>query len=294
MPLFNLFKNKQQQQQQQGYQKIKSADHVDVNEAYSTKSSSEDRPITTSSSATSSISDKDTISMRESEKTPQNILLIPPGQEPTVSSHLDLQKSLSSPSTAREQRDVTSRYKDHDEFDAMLQQQTQDISEQVEKREHQQEQLKPKSTRLTFELPERPPRPSSRGSNYAYPFTYKRYSLPDEIILSSIRKIPRRRSTSLFRFFGSSSSGKHDHQRPIVLEPTYGDHVTILHRPSVLTGRVRYIGPVDHAPGNDWFGIELDVPVGSNDGVRDGKRYFQTDRNRGIFVRREDVELLDE
>lgn len=34
--------------------------------------------------------------------------------------------------------------------------------------------------------------------------------------------------------------------------------------------------------------------VGSNDGVRDGKRYFQTDRNRGIFVRREDVELLDD
>lgn len=36
------------------------------------------------------------------------------------------------------------------------------------------------------------------------------------------------------------------------------------------------------------------IIVGSNDGMRDGKRYFQTDRNRGIFVRREDVELLDD
>lgn len=37
-----------------------------------------------------------------------------------------------------------------------------------------------------------------------------------------------------------------------------------------------------------------EIIVGSNDGMRDGKRYFQTDRNRGIFVRREDVELLDD
>lgn len=271
MPLFNFFKNKQQ-----GLQKIKSADahhHVDVNETYNPASSctgrrgSEDpsymTTTTTSSSATSSISDKDTMSMRESEKTPQNILLIPPGQETTVSSHLDLQKSFSSPSTAREQEDVTNRYKGHDEFDAMLQQQTQDISDQVAKREDEkqqhQQQLKPKSTRLTFELPERPPRPSSRNSNYAYPFTYKRYSLPDEIILSSVRKIPRRRSTSLFRFFGGGRAGSSS-ERPVVLEPTYGDHVNILHRPSVLTGRVKYIGPVDDAPGNDWLGIELDVP----------------------------------
>lgn len=268
MPLFNFFKNKQ------GLQKIKSADHVDVNETYNPtagRRGSEDpsymtttTATTTSSSATSFMSDKDTLSVRESEKTPPNILLIPPGQEATVSPHLDLQKSLSSPSTAREQEDVTNRYKGHDEFDAMLQQQTQDISDQVAKREEkqqQQQQLKPKSTRLTFELPERPPRPSSRNSNYAYPFTYKRYSLPDEIILSSVRKIPRRRSTSLFRFFGGGGGGAgSSSERPVVLEPTYGDHVNILHRPSVLTGRVKYIGPVDDAPGNDWLGIELDVP----------------------------------
>lgn len=252
MPLFNFFKNKQR------HQKL-------VDESYNptiscTRTSSEDPPPYTRSSATSSISDKDTISLRESEKTPQNMLLIPPGQD-SCSQHYDLQKSFSSPSTAREQHDVTNRFKGHDEFDAMLQQETQAISDQVAKRQQQQQQqqqVKPKSTRLTFELPERPPRPSSRtSSHHAYPYAYKRYSLPDEIILSSIRKIPRRPSTSLFRFFGGGTSS---HQRPIVMEPTYGDHVNILHRPSVLTGRVRYIGPVEDAPGNDWFGIELDVP----------------------------------
>ncbi|KAI9883770.1 MAG: hypothetical protein M1823_004449 [Watsoniomyces obsoletus] len=43
-------------------------------------------------------------------------------------------------------------------------------------------------------------------------------------------------------------------------------------------GIIRYIGPVDTIPGSIegsiWVGIELDEPVGKNDGSVNGKRYF--------------------
>jgi tubulin-folding cofactor B len=48
---------------------------------------------------------------------------------------------------------------------------------------------------------------------------------------------------------------------------------------------VRYVGRVpDAAPG--WFiGIELDEPVGKNNGSVRGVRYFECPANYGLFAR---------
>ncbi|KAI7881952.1 hypothetical protein K492DRAFT_206431 [Lichtheimia hyalospora FSU 10163] len=71
-----------------------------------------------------------------------------------------------------------------------------------------------------------------------------------------------------------------------------GSRVRLLRRPLPTYGHVRFIGTVDFAPGEEWIGVELDSRVGKNDGSVKGKRYFQTDRDRGLFVLREDLAVV--
>ena len=52
----------------------------------------------------------------------------------------------------------------------------------------------------------------------------------------------------------------------------------------MVTGTVRYIGPVDFADGV-WLGLELKAGVGKNDGSVQGRRYFSAKTNHGLLVR---------
>lgn len=58
-------------------------------------------------------------------------------------------------------------------------------------------------------------------------------------------------------------------------------------------GVVAYVGTTLFASGK-WIGVVLDDPVGKNDGVVQGKRYFDCEENRGIFVRQSQVVVLDD
>jgi len=51
-----------------------------------------------------------------------------------------------------------------------------------------------------------------------------------------------------------------------------------------LRGTIRYIGYVEGRE-EEWVGIELDEPRGSNDGEVDGIRYFDCEENHGLFVK---------
>ena len=51
-----------------------------------------------------------------------------------------------------------------------------------------------------------------------------------------------------------------------------GDRVLVDSSKGMLAGRLRFLGHTDFAPGY-WAGVELDEPVGKNDGSVAGKRY---------------------
>ena len=60
-------------------------------------------------------------------------------------------------------------------------------------------------------------------------------------------------------------------------------------------GQVMYVGDVPEIPNTlgAWIGIQLDEPVGKNDGSIAGKRYWgeESELKSGVFVRPERVEV---
>ncbi|XP_076026876.1 dynactin subunit 1-like isoform X1 [Genypterus blacodes] len=58
-------------------------------------------------------------------------------------------------------------------------------------------------------------------------------------------------------------------------------------------GTVAYIGTTLFASGK-WVGVILDEPKGKNDGTVQGKRYFNCEENRGIFVRQSQIQLVED
>ena len=63
--------------------------------------------------------------------------------------------------------------------------------------------------------------------------------------------------------------------------------------PGDKRGTVRYVGKVPEAQPGWWVGVELDEPLGKNDGSLKGVAYFHCEANYGTFARPSTVELGD-
>lgn len=50
-------------------------------------------------------------------------------------------------------------------------------------------------------------------------------------------------------------------------------------------GEIRFIGPTEFSPEGIWVGVELDEPLGKNDGAVAGISYFSCEPNHGLFAR---------
>ncbi|CAO3627507.1 unnamed protein product [Mucor hiemalis] len=85
-----------------------------------------------------------------------------------------------------------------------------------------------------------------------------------------------------------------------------GQRVKLLNRPVLTLGTILYVGKLSSdqegekpvttkktllSVNHDYLGVELDRSVGSNDGSLDGRRYFTTLPNKGLFVKPNEVTL---
>ncbi|CAN7984803.1 unnamed protein product [Ixodes hexagonus] len=62
-----------------------------------------------------------------------------------------------------------------------------------------------------------------------------------------------------------------------------GDRVIVNASSGMKAGTLRFMGPTEFATGQ-WAGVELDDPVGKNDGSVAGKKYFRCPARHGLFA----------
>jgi dynactin 1 len=67
-----------------------------------------------------------------------------------------------------------------------------------------------------------------------------------------------------------------------------GDHVDVNGRHAI----VRYVGTTQFQEG-EWVGVEMDMPVGKNNGTVQGVQYFECRERYGMFVRPFVPRLID-
>ncbi|KAI7867934.1 hypothetical protein BDF14DRAFT_1725574 [Spinellus fusiger] len=106
---------------------------------------------------------------------------------------------------------------------------------------------------------------------------------------SVAQKKPHVTRRSLWGLGGTTSDAEEDGDEEVV--PAIGNKVELLRRPLPTLGTIKYIGFVDFSNGI-WVGVELESRVGNTDGAVDGKRYFQTDPQRGVFVKTDGFKII--
>ena len=67
-----------------------------------------------------------------------------------------------------------------------------------------------------------------------------------------------------------------------------GDNVYVTNKQR--TGVVRFVGIVHFQPGSGcWYGVDLEEPIGLNNGCIDGRKYFHSAPHHGIFCKAEQI-----
>merc|ERR1712174_121817 len=68
---------------------------------------------------------------------------------------------------------------------------------------------------------------------------------------------------------------------------TIGDRVHVKHKRQY--GTLKFVGIASFDDGC-WYGIELEEPMGANNGCDDDRRYFECDDYYGIFCQSKNIE----
>ncbi|KAI9803527.1 MAG: hypothetical protein M1825_001870 [Sarcosagium campestre] len=145
-------------------------------------------------------------------------------------------------------------------------------------------------------------RPASARINLTDTSGIEKFKLPDPDYES--------RTDSVLAWKKSQHLGRFDPDGPARVAEAVGAHERLAREKDLQVGKrvrvdtrrgtIRYVGPVPEIPAGGsqlaagwWVGVELDEPVGKNDGSVGGKRYFETSgaSRSGVFVRPERLEV---
>ncbi|OAD77616.1 hypothetical protein PHYBLDRAFT_185572 [Phycomyces blakesleeanus NRRL 1555(-)] len=130
--------------------------------------------------------------------------------------------------------------------------------------------------------------PRPRKLKFELPATPLRTKLTPRKQISAQKRAqsPRR---SRWGLGGSTTSDNSDEDESATI--VIGTKIELLRRPLPTLGTIKYIGNVEFGKGT-WVGVELESRVGNSDGAVDGKRYFQTDAQRGVFIKPDDFKVV--
>ncbi len=80
----------------------------------------------------------------------------------------------------------------------------------------------------------------------------------------------------------------------LIKDYSIGSRVIVNTGHSILDkpGIIRFFGKISVRE-DEWYGIELEEPIGKNNGSIDGHVYFECPNQHGIFVRRNKIRLVD-
>ncbi|KAF4764265.1 hypothetical protein HAV15_001221 [Penicillium sp. str.  len=146
-------------------------------------------------------------------------------------------------------------------------------------------------------------RPQTMRANFTDLSSVEKYVLPTETYEA--------RSDSVLAWKKNQKLVEKDQNEVQTREITIAKRAIVLPSspPHIRRGTIRFVGPVPTipitGPGRElqqdaelpadlqpiWVGIELDEPMGKNDGSVGGQRYFECLSNRGVFVKPEKVEV---
>ncbi|KAI8351772.1 hypothetical protein EDC96DRAFT_546697 [Choanephora cucurbitarum] len=142
-----------------------------------------------------------------------------------------------------------------------------------------QDPTAPRPTRLRFSLPDTP----SRIRNPPQKVHHRK---------SRSKSPGSANNRSRWSLSGGYSTSDSSDEETYV-KAAVGHKVELLRRPLPTLGTIKYIGHVDFAKGT-WVGVELESRLGNNDGSVDGKRYFDTFPQRGVFVKIDDFKIISD
>ncbi|KAL2753692.1 hypothetical protein ACRALDRAFT_1077363 [Sodiomyces alcalophilus JCM 7366] len=145
-------------------------------------------------------------------------------------------------------------------------------------------------------------RPAAARVNYNDTSGVEKYVLPEEEY--------EKKTDSVLAWKKAQKLGRFDPNAPSLEQARIAAHEQEIQRRGIQVGKrcrvggeddrrgvIRYVGEVAEIPNSlgAWVGVQLDEPVGKNDGSIGGKRYWgeESQMKHGVFVRPERVEVGD-